>query len=650
MPLIPLSALLAAVAVQAEIAQVTVYSDRARVVRAGQVQLDGKELYELPLLDDAVDASTIQLEAVGGSVLQVDVSHIDEQDFPRDEARELLAQIEKLDDRIALASGARDARARQLAQMQRITPFVKLDDQGKANPKLNGQGWEPALVFLDGSIGKLQAALAQAKEALFVLQRERETLVVRAGQLGGARRRSGHRVLATLSGHGSAALTLTYVVGSARWYPRYDVQFLPEAAAAQISFSGEVSQESGEDWTDSFLTLSTAVPSTTTALPKLLSWKIGERERFIPTPSPQQEAPIPAPPPARPLPAKESSASDDELRQRLSSLARAPQEAAEKSEEESDGSLQSLAGGHGVAGGAPVGSPKAGRPYSSTAKRSRRQSADMPLAMPPPAPPPAVTRERTPSPAAKSLAMVAPQRPAVAPSNVAQVGLAPPPAYQPPSYSPELPAALAGGYDLSFASLRKETVKTGDGPHRVPLFSERWPVAAERVVYPALAPEAAFLVAEIKNPSERVFPGGQADLSVGADPAGVAQLKLVAPGETFTLPLGLDRAIKPIRNVNIVTEEKGVFSKDEVTHYKVTIELANPYRQQLPIRVIDQVPLPANKEMQVELEGASPQTSARNKDTGQLEWSLQLPASGKATVTYTYSLRRPKGYRLYQDQ
>ena len=32
--------------------------------------------------------------------------------------------------------------------------------------------------------------------------------------------------------------------------------------------------------------------------------------------------------------------------------------------------------------------------------------------------------------------------------------LAPPPAYVPPSYAPDLPAALAGGYDLAFPSLQ----------------------------------------------------------------------------------------------------------------------------------------------------------------------------------------------------
>ena len=235
----------AAAAVQAPVSTVTVYSDRARVQRSGEVQLDGKQTLELPLLEDTVDASTIQLEASGATVLLVQVEHVDEQDFPRGEARELLAQLEKLDDKIAALNGASAARRKQLADLGRIAPAVKLDDPWKPAPKLDAKGWAAALTFIDGQIEELQAAQAESVKQLYELQRERHDLEQRATQLGGLRRRSGHRVRATLSGHGKATLTLTYMVSGARWLPSYDVQFLPEKSVAQISFSGQVSQESG---------------------------------------------------------------------------------------------------------------------------------------------------------------------------------------------------------------------------------------------------------------------------------------------------------------------------------------------------------------------------------------------------------------------
>ncbi|HLL53828.1 MAG TPA: DUF4139 domain-containing protein, partial [Myxococcaceae bacterium] len=226
--------------------------------------------------------------------------------------------------------------------------------------------------------------------------------------------------------------------------------------------------------------------------------------------------------------------------------------------------------------------------------------------------------------------------------------LAPPPGYSPPAVNPDMPAALAGGYDLSYPSLRPETLRSGQGARRVALFIESWPVTVERKVFPALAPEAAFLVAELKSPASQMLPGGEAHLFVGQDPTGTARLKLVAPGEPFTLPLGLDRAIKPIHNVKLVQSERGLIGQDEVTEYVVTNELANPYPFPLQVRIFDQWPLAADKDTEVLLLKTEPY-ALQDKVTGALEWRLSVPPKQKAVVSFTYSLRRPKGWRLHQQ-
>ncbi|HXU81519.1 MAG TPA: DUF4139 domain-containing protein, partial [Polyangia bacterium] len=237
---------------------------------------------------------------------------------------------------------------------------------------------------------------------------------------------------------------------------------------------------------------------------------------------------------------------------------------------------------------------------------------------------------------------------AVQPSPVATIGIAPPPGYRPPVLPADLPASLAGGYDLTYKAAAPETIRSGQGARRVALFGRSFPVSVERRVFPDLSPEAAFLVAELQNPTGQPLPGGQAKLFVGTDPAGVAQLKTVAPGETFTLPLGLDRSIKPIRNVRVVTSVSGLISKDETSEYTVTIEVANPGRQPLRLRVVDQLPVTDDKDLEVKLVRTSPALSARDPNSGKLEWQLTVPPSVKSTVSFVYTLKRPKGYLLHQ--
>jgi len=227
-------------------------------------------------------------------------------------------------------------------------------------------------------------------------------------------------------------------------------------------------------------------------------------------------------------------------------------------------------------------------------------------------------------------------------------GLGPPPAYQPPALSKDLPAAAAGGYDLFYKSARAETVGSGQGARRVALFSQQWPVTVERKIFPALVPEA-FLVAEIKNPSGQPLPGGNASLFVGEDPAGTAQIKLTASGEQFTLPLGLDRAIRAVRNVRLVQTEIGfILGKEEVTEYVVTVEMANPYSMPVPITVVEQVPVTDDKNVEVKLLKTAPAVSKKDDARGALEWKVTLPAGGKSVVSFNYTLKRPKSWRLHQ--
>jgi hypothetical protein len=133
---------------------------------------------------------------------------------------------------------------------------------------------------------------------------------------------------------------------------------------------------------------------------------------------------------------------------------------------------------------------------------------------------------------------------------------------------------------------------------------------------------------------------------VGADPSGVAQLKLAAPGESFTLPLGVDRAIKPIRNVKTIDAEKGLISKDDVTEYVVTIEVANPYPVAIQTRILDQVPVTSDKNVEIKLNETKPY-AIQDKVKGSLEWRVPVPPNGKTQVSFDYTLRRPKGWRMH---
>ncbi|KFE71302.1 DUF4139 domain-containing protein [Hyalangium minutum] len=632
-----------ATAVDAPITSVTVYSDQARVVRTAQLTLSGSQRVELPLLHGAVDASSVRVEAEGAEVSRVDLKPVSPEMLLATEARKVLDALDRLDDQLTRTRSEREACNTQLSALRGLNPQpLPEGDRDKAPPpRLDPSGWNAASTFWIDTLDKLQARLRELDARIRDLERTRERQLQEASRLGGAPRSPGLEVAPTLSGSGPVKLTLTYVTGNARWFPRYELQLAPETNRVQVSFFGFVSQESGEDWQDAVLTLSTAIPATATALPKLATWKIGQQERFIPTPAPLVRPSRPPPPLPPPLPAEAKES--DQLRQRL--LARVQATPAGQTEY--------------VVNGLDVDSPATGINADASVLAGNQAPGSTYEAKPPPAPPPPPSLAAGSMPPEEYLeevvvtgshsfgGLTSSSRPSV-PTTTLGVGLAPPAAWRRPAVDPRLPASLAGGYDLAFPSARRETIPSGGGGRLVPLFTESWPVKTERKLFPALARDA-FLVAELQSPSKQVLPGGEASLFVGSDPAGTASLKLVAPGERFTLPLGVDRAVRPVRNVTLVESEKGFISKDEETLYRVTLEVANPYAFPLPVRIHDQWPLTKDKDVEIKLVRTEPYAK-QDKVKGALEWELTVPASGKTVVSFEYTLRRPKGWRLSQSQ
>ena len=649
---------------EAPITSVVVYSDRARVTRSARFKLTGTQQVALPLLQGSVEPSSVRLEAQGAEVLRVETSYVDASDLPVDEAQRLLTALEKLDDDLGRLQGEQGVYRAQGDLLRKILPIVppQAADPQRPPARLNASGWPAVIAFLRTAQEKLQVKIADGEEQLRTLRRQRQELVDKARLLGGIQHRAGYRVVATLVGQGAAQVALTYMTAGARWLPTYDIQLLPAQNRVELALAGVVSQETGEDWIDTALVLSTAVPATATQLPKLLTWKIGERERFIPTPQPLVET-TPPPPRVPELPHAYSvvatlraqllqrSGLSDERSRRIqlpeeatvsafdSRLAADKKQAAKNDVSFNDDEIQGdlLLPKDRPRRELPAPAPVATTPIVKAEEQAASTDVDhdgVPDAVD------ALRVVQSSTLLSSNFRRSAPRGP------VANVGLVPPAGYRAPRYAANLPAALAGGYDLSYPSLAKDSIKSGQGSRRVALLARSFPVSVLRKVLPALAPEA-FLVAEIKNPASEPLPGGQANLFVGADPAGVATLQLVAPGETFTLPLGLDRAVKPIRNVRLSTEEKGVFSKDEVTEYVVTTELVNPYGVPLELKLLDQIPLPGDKNVEIKLVRSQP-PALHDPLKGSLEWKLTLPPGQKTVTQFVYTLRRPKGYRLNQ--
>ncbi len=120
----------------------------------------------------------------------------------------------------------------------------------------------------------LGAQKLEAKKKREDLQNEIAHITTELGILDNAR----HRSVVELELYSPEAVqcpvTLTYYVYAASWTPYYDIRVTDIDSPVTIEQKGNVSQQTGEDWTNVTLTLSTGNPALGGELPQLNPWYV----------------------------------------------------------------------------------------------------------------------------------------------------------------------------------------------------------------------------------------------------------------------------------------------------------------------------------------------------------------------------------------
>lgn len=271
--------------VTAPIIAVTVYQDRARVVRQGQVTLDAGlhclVVGNLPttLLSESVRAGgqgTSQVRLLGVGVEQVSYT-----ETPAMTVAELEKEIEALGDQDR-------ALADRESVLEQQRTFLEALSQHSSEYLARGIAFGKAQVG-DGEtlLNFLSERAVDASQKRLALSTERRTLARRVKKLqqeldkhGAARIRQRYQITVEVEAvqPGDLALEIAYTVRHAGWQSLYDLRLLdPDVTSPvlEVTYLGQVWQETGEDWTDVGLTLSTARPAVTARVPELEPWYLG---------------------------------------------------------------------------------------------------------------------------------------------------------------------------------------------------------------------------------------------------------------------------------------------------------------------------------------------------------------------------------------
>ncbi|MBQ0159549.1 MAG: mucoidy inhibitor MuiA family protein [Bacteroidales bacterium] len=120
-----------------------------------------------------------------------------------------------------------------------------------------------------------------------------------------------------------------------------------------------------------------------------------------------------------------------------------------------------------------------------------------------------------------------------------------------------------------------------------------------------------------------------------------SDIQLAGSGDTLRFAVGQDPNVMVKRKLTIASPEKGGFISKEVTEtVTITLDIKNTKREDIEVRIKDQIPIAANSEIQV----FDIKTSGGTLDsrTGVVRWLVPIKALEQKTITLTYSVKYPK--------
>jgi hypothetical protein len=214
----------------------------------------------------------------------------------------------------------------------------------------------------------------------------------------------------------------------------------------------------------------------------------------------------------------------------------------------------------------------------------------------------------------------------------------------------ETEEAIVTEQDIStaFDLKHKESVLSGKDPQKVFIAQQPVEVMLDHVVVPKVS-EDTFLRARIKNLSKIPYIPGKISVFLEGTFVNSSHLPMVNPGESYELPVGIDDSVKVIRkSLTQVSQSRGLFRNKIQVMLGYAIIAENFKRDRVELTIIDQIPVSKSEEIEVEVDQITPQpipdTSFAEK--GILKWKLELESGEKKTVEVRYRVIYPKNTRI----
>lgn len=277
------------IAAKSSISSVTIYPDRATIVRDADLTLgSGTHAVIFENLPVILIPNSLRVSGKGTAVVKVVGLDLATQylEFA------LLPEVKKLQAEIdaqELEMRKTNNKIEVLNTQEKFLKSIESANAAQASQEImlgkpDTQSWERVLNFLANKLSEVKIATLEQNQ---ILKGQKVKLDALKKKLNSMRPQQSTQsrmvnVILEAARAGQFKLSLSYTVMRARWNPLYTMRALPDSSEIEFAMSANIQQRSGENWENTKALLSTASPALSANPPVLYPWIL---DLYVPSPA-----------------------------------------------------------------------------------------------------------------------------------------------------------------------------------------------------------------------------------------------------------------------------------------------------------------------------------------------------------------------------
>ena len=273
---------------KSKITAVTIFADRAQITRTAKITLaKGEHTVAFSDLPKSIEQKSIQVAGQGEAVLNdIKFKKVYFEEIQDERLKIIYENIEAINKELKINDDKLVHAQKEKELVEKIAErSTSVSEKEPVAPVLDPEKWLKMVNFYRTKLKDIAQEMRELNQKRKELKNKIAKLNKEIKQLGNNRGKMKNQVQVVLQNNSDKELTLilTYIVYGATWYPIYDLRVSTEEKNMDISYNAMVEQNTGEDWENIKINLSTAQVQISGKQPELSPWYI---DIYRPAPPP----------------------------------------------------------------------------------------------------------------------------------------------------------------------------------------------------------------------------------------------------------------------------------------------------------------------------------------------------------------------------